>query len=890
MAKTSARQGGEYTVNYTLPFGVDLTRGGVSTGRFSYIENMYRDYDGSGGKYVESIPGYRRLATTGKRINAIYPKRCQDGTRALVVHSADELLYVKLDENNNRVSALNMCTVKDGAGTAFEHGFDLYFLDGERIIRVGDYLSYEVGSEGEEAYLPTVYRNGVEYEQRNLLSKNVGEEYLISSADEVLFGSPEMYYRITDTENNLCALTGVSKYFMAFNVTVPSYTIISGKRYRVSEIDDGAFSASPDVQRIVIGEGVTRIGKKAFADCTSLTEVYCPETLAEIDDNAFLRCTKLNSVLVGAGLVRLGTGVFSYCTALESVFYTSSLPDFWSIEGASQVSEEKLKKHNGIYDVYVKIPLFSRLKSVKSVTIGETEYSFSATYKGDEINGVIVLVDNKRDIEGKTARIIGVSKTHPIPHPDTISTEADANAIKKCTVSCVFDGRVFLSGNPSLPGTVFYSGIRADGTADPTYFGAYNHFKDGLGSSNVISMLCTDDYLAVFKDSSSADGSVFYHTPMKTESNIVPTVYPVSYIHTGILPIGKAISFCGNPVFLSRNGLSAIERRTLDLTRSISVKSHNVNPELQREALGTAGLAVWCGYLVIATGFNMYLADSRAVFRHQSGEYEYEWYVLKGLGAPVEKTEYTYRFSSVAEEGYLVHSSPESIVTSTPMSESVDGKLIYYTVLDGKKYAIYKDDEIKTDRLSPISAVLGFDDELLFFGTENGAVYVFNNDRRGVPPDHIKNMPGFSINEYKRTYGRRIHPYFYSFDGRAPKYAAASPIDDCNIPHLLKNSVKGSLSVKCAARGNATVKIDVFTDKCGYSEKASLPNSEVDFFDLNFATLSFSSDEHFTVPIKEKEKGWLEKQIVVSSEGNRAPIGLCGISYRFTVKGKIKNK
>ena len=889
MGTTKGRASGEYTVSYTFPGGVDLSERG-SSGRFSYLENLYRDYDADGGRCVVSIPGYRKVASLGKRVHAIYPKKCKDGSRALVVHAADTLSIVTMNKDGSTDEPRRLATVNDGKSSAFEHGYDLYFLDGVRMLKVSDGEAYEVGSDGCKPYVPTLYRSGEEYEQRNLTTTDVKEEYLIASADEILFGSPEMFFRITDKENRLCALTGVSELFVAYNITVPSYTTVSGRRYRVTEIDDGAFSGCFNIKKIIIGEGVTRIGKKAFSDCSALTEVFCPESMTEIDDNAFLRCSRLESVLVGSGLTYLGSGVFSGCTSLSTVYYTARLEDFSAVSGHAQVKDELLVKHNGIYEVLLEIPVFSLLSSIRSVSIGGTDYPFDTVRRDGRITGALVRIANKSLAEGRLASISGIAKTTAQTEGEAPTSTVGPEAMHGCTLCTVFGGRIFLSGNKAHPGTVFYSSLTAEGNTDPTYFGVYNHFTDGLGSSAVVSLLSAGDYLAVFKGEGAPDGSVFCHTVKETDSNLIPRIYPVSYIHTGISATGDAICFCDDPVFITKSGVAAIEKLTLDLNHSIATRSHNVNPALFREPLEDARLASWRGYLALAVGTSIYLADSRATFIHSSGAREYEWYILRGIGAPSGNVREVYRYASVARAGYLVHEGEDSVAYGTVMSEATeDGALVLFTVQNGKKYAVYKSEEVSTDMLSPITAIASIEEELLLFGTENGVIYLFNSDKRGEAPEHVRNTEDFDADEYGVSRERRIHPYFYSFDGRAPKYGAASPIDCCNIPNMRKDSVKGSLTVKCAARGDARVKVDVFTDKSGYTEGALLPNGEIDFSDLSFSTLSFSTDDRFTVPVREKERGWLEKQVVISSDGFRAPIGIESVSYRFTVKGKIKN-
>jgi hypothetical protein len=66
-------------------------------------------------------------------------------------------------------------------------------------------------------------------------------------------------------------------------------------------------------------------------------------------------------------------------------------------------------------------------------------------------------------------------------------------------------------------------------------------------------------------------------------------------------------------------------------------------------------------------------------------------------------------------------------------------------------------------------------------------------------------------------------------------------------------------------------------------------NAEVDFSSINFAYLAFETADHFTIPISEKEKNWIEKEIAISSTDG-APIAIYSMSYRFAIKGRIKTK
>ena len=180
-------------------------------------------------------------------------------------------------------------------------------------------------------------------------------------------------------------------------------------------------------------------------------------------------------------------------------------------------------------------------------------------------------------------------------------------------------------------------------------------------------------------------------------------------------------------------------------------------------------------------------------------------------------------------------------------------------------------------------------DDLLFFGTESGDICLFNNDKRGVPPDSLANDPDFDPEEYKRLYGRQIHPSYYSFNYRAPLYAMRTALDDGGYPHMLKSSVKHSLTVKCKSFASGKLVCEVGTNKSGYREVNDFPSSSLSFADFDFASPSLLVGDSITLSIGEKEKGWVEKQISLYSREYQSPIGIYGIAYRFRIAGRLKS-
>ena len=80
-----------------------------------------------------------------------------------------------------------------------------------------------------------------------------------------------------------------------------------------------------DIKKIVIKEGVTRIGDYAFAGCQNLTSVEIPNSVKSIGVRAFVECIKLPSIEIPNSVTRIEWQAFSFCDGLTSIEIPNSV-------------------------------------------------------------------------------------------------------------------------------------------------------------------------------------------------------------------------------------------------------------------------------------------------------------------------------------------------------------------------------------------------------------------------------------------------------------------------------------------------------------------------------------------------------------------------------------
>jgi len=127
--------------------------------------------------------------------------------------------------------------------------------------------------------------------------KSVAEEYAIAMG---------MSYTYDRNQKND---SGTLKYETALDLT--------GKK--IEEIDDYQYNGRREIRSLKLPNSLKKIGRSAFKNCASVTDIVIPNSCDTILDEAFAGCSSLRTVKLPSSLKTIGPRSFENCNSLVSV-------------------------------------------------------------------------------------------------------------------------------------------------------------------------------------------------------------------------------------------------------------------------------------------------------------------------------------------------------------------------------------------------------------------------------------------------------------------------------------------------------------------------------------------------------------------------------------------
>ena len=879
-------------------------------GRPVVSRNLYRDYAVPGEPAWRTVPGFRLHATFSGKINGIFPFSdgvVNDGEESggrWLVHAGTELWLVRADDGTKRRFLSLSLADRESRGCAFDGWF--YLLDGTNFVRVRENpqenASSVLYSESVPGYIPVCFLNGEPYEPANLLS-NV---YRIAADLSDPGGTCETGFRFEKTNRAGEAIL-VSAPNASGDVYLPETVRVNGETLRLTEIGRHAFDGNSTVTRVVCSDGITRIGASAFRNCTALVAFSGGEELTRIGLNAFRGCSSLATLVLPGTLKLVQSYAFYDCSALAALHYGGA--DFAGEVAVSILGNGPLSsltpingsEGDGEFGDACTLTLDAPAQEVIGVSLDGVTLStahddpiYSVGIENGKAVSVTVRTTDRRKLRGGRL-LVTVYDAARRPGAESVCdalpgyTGGLAAMIRGCRLITVFDGRLFLAGNPALPDVIFYSSRSAAGNMEGGYYGVYQYFRDGEGSEKVVSLVAGPDALTVFT-SGEGKGGVYRHTASPTGDDQLPRIYPRESGNGSLGEVGDSILYRDAPIFVSSSGTYSVLPTGLRYERSAVCRSEAVASLFPADP-APVRLAVWEGYLVVVLpGGEVLLGDGRQKSAQPSGGTGFEWWRLSGIGGySGDRT--VYRFSSVLPDG----ASERGIALAPPdlrdavAEGSVSDEGGFLSVAVGSETLSVSGGREKTGgTLLPPIALAARGDELLF-GTAAGKLYRFNTDKRGLPPStELTGMSADAITRYRETHPGEIAPEWYDFDGHPIRVSLETASDDGGFPTCRKNTVAGSAFLDLDLLPRSSFRLTVESDGKTPTETFSVNASGADFSALDFSAFSFARCGEGTAVFREKCRLWHRKRYKIEADSFDSPIAVRAILYRAEEVGKVK--
>lgn len=864
----------EYSRVYSNFRGVDFSNDHtqVNVSRFAYLVNMYKDYQSGQGEAVETIAGFRR--------------RCDFSHRATVLSGKETSFTTSTTKD---IYGIHFCKFKSGDTTKLH----VLIHSGDRLYRWANYPE----------------SLGIKQEQ----------SIVVPAATSSTVTGGTTIYTYTQVLPFSCAVIGSLKMASGSNLTANATYNATTKTltYVSSEAAQG------DILTLEYYEEVLRSSNESSLQLFS--------SMNKRKSTSFIFNNRLY-ILDGKNyLVYDGSSVSTVkSNAYIPTTYKGIVPAGENADIGTEYEQRNILtpkfKHTFVADGTT-TEFYLNENNLNSIVSVEVYGVATSEYTADLLNGKITLSvapakpEDAGYEQGYAGITVTASKTYTSIDGVTENMTDISELITKCTLCTTYDGRVFCTGNPDYPNYVFYCGRNTTGYADPSYFGILNYVPDGVGAAPITGIMCVSDTLMVLKADTQQDSSIYFHTGTDTGSNILPRIYPSIQGLSGLGCLGACCNFLDDPVFLSRLGVEGVSQLKISSERSNEHRSRLIDSKLLNTDLKSAVFEEWGGYLCVLVDGKIFLADSRQRYQDNSGLMQYEWYYLEGIGVydnqykefkyasvipyelqgvKITHEDVEYDIELASDVFYSYEQETKNLcgqVANAPDSGgntdiTVHRQIIPVTVNDYNikvevDYVVHEIKDVYTDETIEKhiylceskgnftggsfrqANILKSMDDNLFFGCSNGTVCSFNFDKRNADGE--------------------IPPTSYSFDGRSIYCGCATLMDNCQIPHLTKSTVKKSTVIKTKSFKNSSAKIKVRTNKKPYEQIARINSNVFSFEDLDFSDLSFNTTDQSLFAIREKEKQWVEKQYYLFSDEYLKPFALYYIAFRYYVAGRFKN-
>ena len=269
--------------------------------------------------------------------------------------------------------------IKDQAKTI--ESFDV-LSDTASILNIADSIQFTAR-----------YTDGSYYMSDSVTTLNIeSEPYSISWRDR--FGN-DLEYPLSETaigdslynESTHTLQVFTNEGFVDIPRDVENVIIYNG----VTSIGGRAFYEHTALKSVTIGGSVTSIGESAFYNCESLTSIVIPDNVTSIDNSAFSGCGSLTILNIGTGVTNIGDRAFYGCESLLNI----TIPD-----SITNIGRDAFSECTNITEATLPISAISYIpkNNLQSIAISSGTIIYANTFIGFDLLKTVIIGDNVTNV------------------------------------------------------------------------------------------------------------------------------------------------------------------------------------------------------------------------------------------------------------------------------------------------------------------------------------------------------------------------------------------------------------------------------------------------------------------------------------------------------------
>ena len=148
------------------------------------------------------------------------------------------------------------------------------------------------------------------------------------------------------------------------------------------------------ILKVIIQQGITRIGNNAFLNCIGIKSVFLPMGITTIGEKSFCGCTALTDIDIPVSVISIGYKAFNYCTSLNNINIPNNVEsiDYYAFLGCKSLKTIAFGKNvkyinSGAFWQCVLLKKITNYRLTPQLVKKETTISITKVKEKDKFTG-----------------------------------------------------------------------------------------------------------------------------------------------------------------------------------------------------------------------------------------------------------------------------------------------------------------------------------------------------------------------------------------------------------------------------------------------------------------------------------------------------------------------